>query len=56
MNTIYSFIYLTWYYYLLTCEAGNLGSLTSSIEIHVESFESAYQDNWLDSKMNFLQK
>ena len=35
--------------FLLTCEARNLGSITASTVVRVESFESVYQDHWLDS-------
>ena len=38
---IYLFSQSFWYYYLLTCEAGNLCSFTSSIVVRVELFESA---------------
>ena len=37
-----------WYYYI-ACKAGNLGSITASLVVRVDSFESVYQDNWLDS-------
>ena len=40
--------------YILTCETGNLVIFTSSLVVRVESFESVYQDYWLDSKMSFL--
>ena len=54
---LYSIIYLftKWLKnYLLTCEAGKLGSFTAYIVVRVESFESVYQDHWLDSEMSFL--
>ena len=35
---------------------GTYYSLTASILVRVESFESVYQDNWLDSKMSYFYK
>ena len=38
-------------------EAGNLFfSFSASIVVFVDSFESVYQDHWLDSKMRFLKE
>ena len=54
LNRIYLnefFILLFIYLVSETCEAGYLGIVlgTASIVVRVESFESVYQDNWLDS-------
>ena len=48
-----------WYYYVAwACYVGNLGSITSSIVVRVEPFESVYQDNRLelDSQMSLFYK
>ena len=38
MNIFFYYLFSKWfwYYYLLTCEAGNLGSFTSSMVVRVE--------------------
>ena len=50
MNTIFYNLFSKWIWYYLY----NLGSITASIAARVESFESLYQDNWLDSWMSYF--
>ena len=50
MNIIFHNLLSKWIWqYYIACWAGNLGNITDSIAVRVESFESVYQDNWLDT-------
>ena len=53
MNTIFYHLFSMriWYNYK-ACKAGILGNITASIVVRVKSFESVYQDHWIDSKMS----